>query len=287
MPQSRATASRGPSRLQQLAIAVLALLLIALLGFYTLVTGRITDGSARLKDGAGQAAAGAQRLSEGAGKLASGATLADTGAGQLSEGAQQVNAGITGSLAPGAELLQSGANKLAAGAGKIQADVSNKLAPGVYKVDDGARRLANGASQLSAALTPTQAGNAENNLADGATQVNNGAALLEAGAEQLHAGTVQLKGYRGANNDPVAGTGTAALAQALYCCRLQPKTLFKALSHSQWSRTRSQELPREHTSSMQAQPNWRPVRHVFRTAAPSSMRGRGNLPPVSKPWPGN
>ena len=47
------------TRTQQIAIAVLALLLIALLGFYTLVTGRIADGSARLKDGAGQASAGA------------------------------------------------------------------------------------------------------------------------------------------------------------------------------------------------------------------------------------
>jgi X-X-X-Leu-X-X-Gly heptad repeat protein len=36
-----------------------------------------------------------------------------------------------------------------------------------------------------------------------------------AGAVQLASGAVQLKGYRGANNDPQAGTGTAALAQAL------------------------------------------------------------------------
>ena len=60
MPQSRAAAiSPTRTRAQQIAIAVLALLLIALLGFYTLVTGRIADGSARLKDGAGQASAGA------------------------------------------------------------------------------------------------------------------------------------------------------------------------------------------------------------------------------------
>ena len=69
--------------------------------------------------------------------------------------------------------------------------------------------------QLSAALTPTAAGNAENNLADGATQLDAGAARLAAGSGELAAGTVQLKGYRGAGNDPEAGTGTAALAQAL------------------------------------------------------------------------
>ena len=44
-------AKPGPVR-NRFAIAILALLLIALLGFYTLVTGRITDGSAKLKDGA-------------------------------------------------------------------------------------------------------------------------------------------------------------------------------------------------------------------------------------------
>ncbi|GAP56593.1 hypothetical protein AHiyo6_31580 [Arthrobacter sp. Hiyo6] len=93
--------------------------------------------------------------------------------------------------------------------------MNTKLAPGVYKVDDGAQKLAAGAVQLSAALTPTPAGNAENNLADGATRLNNGAAQLNAGAVQLAAGTNQLKGYRGANNNPEAGTGTAALAQAL------------------------------------------------------------------------
>lgn len=56
MPQSRAAAaSRTRTRAQQLAIAVLALLLMALLGFYTLVTGRITDGSAKNKDALAQA----------------------------------------------------------------------------------------------------------------------------------------------------------------------------------------------------------------------------------------
>jgi hypothetical protein len=50
--QSRAAAAgKTRSRAQQLAIAILALLLIALLGFYTLVTGRISDGSARLRTG--------------------------------------------------------------------------------------------------------------------------------------------------------------------------------------------------------------------------------------------
>lgn len=67
----------------------------------------------------------------------------------------------------------------------------------------------------SAALTPTAEGNAENNLADGATQLEAGAARLASGTGELAAGTVQLKGYRGANNNPEAGTGTAALAQAL------------------------------------------------------------------------
>ena len=62
--------SKTRTRAQQLAVAMLALLLMALLGFYTLVTGRITDGSAKLNDGAGQAAAGAQQLKDGAGKLA-------------------------------------------------------------------------------------------------------------------------------------------------------------------------------------------------------------------------
>ena len=57
-----AAASKTRTRGQQLAIAILALLPIALLGFYTLVTGRITDSSARLMDGAGQASAGAARL---------------------------------------------------------------------------------------------------------------------------------------------------------------------------------------------------------------------------------
>ncbi len=70
------------TRAQQIAIAILALLLIALLGFYTLVTGRITDGSAKLNDGAAQAAAGADQLKDGAGKLATGAGQADTGAGK-------------------------------------------------------------------------------------------------------------------------------------------------------------------------------------------------------------
>jgi putative membrane protein len=60
VPQSRAAAaSKTRTRAQQLAITVLALLLIALLGFYSLVTGRITDGSAKTKDGASQASAGA------------------------------------------------------------------------------------------------------------------------------------------------------------------------------------------------------------------------------------
>ena len=174
MPQSRATAPLDPrtrTRGRQIAIAVLALLLIALAGFYTLVTGRITDGSARLKDGAGLASAGADQLKDGTGKLSTGATLADTGAGKLSDGARKIHAGITGKLAPGAEQLRDGAEKLAAGAVKIEADVANKLAPGVYQVDDGAGQLA--------------------------------------------AGTAQLKGYRGANGNPEAGTGTAALAQAL------------------------------------------------------------------------
>ena len=62
MSQSRAAVSRTRNRAQQFAIAILALLLIALLGFYTLVTGRITDGSAKLKDGASQASAGAGQL---------------------------------------------------------------------------------------------------------------------------------------------------------------------------------------------------------------------------------
>ena len=82
-------------------------------------------------------------------------------------------------------------------------------------MDDGARKLAAGAKQLSAALTPTAAGNADNNLADGATQLDAGAARLAAGSGDLAAGTDRLKGYRGASNDPAAGTGTAALAQAL------------------------------------------------------------------------
>ena len=69
--------------------------------------------------------------------------------------------------------------------------------------------------QLSAALTPTPAGNAENNLADGATQLDGGAAQLAAGTVALAGGTDQLKGYRGANANPEAGTGTAALAQAM------------------------------------------------------------------------
>ena len=103
MTQSRAAAGKTPSRTQQIAIAILALLLIALLGFYTLVTGRITDGSARLKEGAGQASAGAAQLKDGAGKLARGAGQADTGAGQLSDGADKVHAGVSQKLAPGAQ----------------------------------------------------------------------------------------------------------------------------------------------------------------------------------------
>ena len=120
-------------------------MLIALLGFYTLVTGRITDGSARLKDGAGQASAGATQLKDGAGKLRQpDAGQADTGAGKLSAGADKVHAGISEKLAPGAQKLQAGADQLAAGADKVETDVNNKLAPGVYKVDDGARKLAAG-----------------------------------------------------------------------------------------------------------------------------------------------
>ena len=42
MSQSRAAVSKTRTRAQKFAIAILALLLIALLGFYTLVTGRIT-----------------------------------------------------------------------------------------------------------------------------------------------------------------------------------------------------------------------------------------------------
>lgn len=72
----------------------------------------------------------------------------------------------------------------------------------------GAERLQSGADQLAAALTPSAARNAQNNLADGETALNAGAGLLAVG-------TAQLKGYRGANNSPGAGTGTAALAQAL------------------------------------------------------------------------
>ena len=222
MPKSRAATALPRTRAQQIAIAILALLLIALLGFYTLVTGRITDGSARLNDGAGQAAAGAQQLKDGAGKLATGAGQADVGAGKLSDGAAKIQSGIAGKLAPGAEKLEAGAQSLATGAVKIQTDVNNKLAPGVYKVDDGAQKLAAGAVQLSAALTPTASGTAPNNLADGATQLNAGAARTGGrnrpprwGTTQLKAGTDQLKGYRGANNNPEAGTGTAALAQAL------------------------------------------------------------------------
>ncbi|BAS09555.1 hypothetical protein AHiyo4_29770 [Arthrobacter sp. Hiyo4] len=100
MTQSRAAApTRTRTRAQQLAIAVLALMLIALLGFYTLVTGRITDGSAKLMDGAGQASAGAEQLKDGAGQLAAGAGLADTGAGKLSSGADKVSQGVSGKLA--------------------------------------------------------------------------------------------------------------------------------------------------------------------------------------------
>jgi putative membrane protein len=66
------------------------------------------------------------------------------------------------------------------------------LAPGADKLQDGAGQLA-----------------------DGATQLDGGAAQLADGTGELAAGTVQLKGYRGANNNPEAGTGTAALAQAL------------------------------------------------------------------------
>ena len=215
MPQSRAAISKTRTRAQQIAIATLALLLIALLGFYTLVTGRITDGSAKLRDGAAQASAGAGQLDDGAGKLANGASLADTGAGKLSAGAEKISSGISTKLAPGADKLQAGAGKLAEGAVRIEADVTSKLAPGVYKVDDGAQKLAAGAVQLSAALTPTPAGNAENNLADGATRLDGGAAQLAGGTAALAGGTDQLKGYRGANGNPEAGTGTAALAQAL------------------------------------------------------------------------
>jgi putative membrane protein len=133
---------------------------------------------------------------------------------QTLRGAEKIYSGISSKLAPGADKLQAGAGELAQGAVKIETDVNSKLAPGVYKVDNGAQKLAAGAVQLSAALTPTPC-NAENNLADGATQLDGGAAQLAAGSVVLAAGTDQLKGYRGANANPEAGTGTAALAQAM------------------------------------------------------------------------
>jgi X-X-X-Leu-X-X-Gly heptad repeat protein len=116
---------------------------------------------------------------------------------------------------PGADKVQNGAGELTAGAVKIETDVHIKPAPGVYKVDDGAQKLAAGAVQLSAALAPAAAGIAENYLADGAIALHGGAAQLADGTGQLADGTVQLRGHRGANNDPQAGTGTAALVQAL------------------------------------------------------------------------
>jgi X-X-X-Leu-X-X-Gly heptad repeat protein len=115
-------------------------MLIAVLAIYTLVTGKITDGSAELLDGAGQASAGAEQLKDGAGQLAAGAGMADTGAGKLSSGAEKVYLGVSEKLAPGADKLEAGADELAAGAVEIETDVHNKLAPVVYKVDDGALR---------------------------------------------------------------------------------------------------------------------------------------------------
>lgn len=58
-------------------------------------------------------------------------------------------------------------------------------------------------------------GQRENNLAEGVTQLDGGAAQLDAGSVARAGGTDQLKGYRGANANPEAGTGTAALAQAM------------------------------------------------------------------------
>jgi X-X-X-Leu-X-X-Gly heptad repeat protein len=186
-------ASKTRTLAQKLAIAVLALLLVALLGFYTLVTGRITDGSAKLKDGAAQASAGAGQLEDGAGKLANGASLADTGAGKLSVGAEKIYSGISSKLAPEADKLQAGAGDLAAGAVKIETDVNSKLAPGVDRVDDGAQKLAAGAVQLSVVkdkIAKITAG--AHKLDTGASQLQAGAQRLQDGAGQLRAGTGKL-----------------------------------------------------------------------------------------------
>jgi X-X-X-Leu-X-X-Gly heptad repeat protein len=205
-------------------------------GFYTLVTGRITDGSAKLKDGAGQASAGAQQLKEGAGVLASGASRADTGAGKRSAGAEKICAGISEKRAPGADKLPNGAGELTAGAVKIETDVHIKPAPGVYKVDDGAQKLAAGAVQLSAALAPAAAGIAENYLADGAIALHGGAAQLADGTGQLADGTVQLRGHRGANNDPKRERARRPWCRRSSCCRQRLRTPGKG-----WFRARIAE----------------------------------------------
>ena len=206
-------------------------------GFYTLVTGRITDGSAKLKDGAGQAPAGAEQLKEGAGELASGASRAATGAGNGTAGAEKICAGISEKRAPpGADKVQNGAGELTAGAVKIETDVHIKPAPGVYKVDDGAQKLAAGAIQLSAALAPTAAGNAGNNLADGAIALHGGAAQLADGTGQLADGTVQLRGHRGANNDPKRERARRPWCRRSSCCRQRLRTRGKG-----WFRARIAE----------------------------------------------
>ncbi|BAS09556.1 hypothetical protein AHiyo4_29780 [Arthrobacter sp. Hiyo4] len=151
-------------------------------------------------------------------------------------------------------------------------------------MDDGARKLAAGASQLAAALTPSTAGNAENNLADGATALDAGAGRLASGTGELAAGTARLKGYRGANNSPEAGTGTAALAQALSCWKRRRRTRFRGWCRCLWSRTRSPRSPLVPIGSTPGRSNCRPARGSSMKERHSCTREQGASLLASPRW---
>ncbi len=157
MPQSRAATAPPRTRTQQIAIAILALLLIALLGFYTLVTGRITDGSARLNDGA-QARRGAA--------VGTARELATAPARPMPAPANFRGAKIPGiaTNSPRRGELEAGASQLATGPSRSRRR-HQQAGTGVYKVDDGAQKLAAGQS-----APPDADGRPTNGLADGATR---------------------------------------------------------------------------------------------------------------------
>jgi putative membrane protein len=190
-----------PTRAKKIAVAVLALMLMALLGFYTLVTGRITDGPAKLRDGAGQAATGAEQLKDGAGKLSS--------------GANKVFLDVTENLPPAPKHSKSEPVSSLPGRSRLRPTSTTNWPPASTRWTTA---RANSPPELPNWPPPSLLLQREMPGTTWLTAhrpLDAGAARLASGAADLAAGTGQLKGYRGTNNSPEAGTGTAALAQAL------------------------------------------------------------------------